>query len=411
MTSAQSTYNTILDDLSANTKYLIIVRANVGSVSKTLIKDDSATNALAWYYTGTLSNLSINVTSFNYFARSYVDKGYDLSFTLNQLTGFDIRYTLVRVNPDNTETPVYAHNQLVSTNIITEHQPTAPYSSPYVKTLRFTPGTSLPYGFNYRLYITAYAKSDGSYKLGETAYTFTRYTAQPPSYYVNATPEKTSAGLNRLTYRVTIADPDKVIVSNAGYSWNGLYKVRFYDGENDITPQAYKDMVYTINASRMFILDNLADNKGYIIKIYAAYDLNNTGGINDIGTVALESDLVNPLNGYSKYEKMEKTLDANGIKLGTVTLAPQSGNRLTVEFSGGVNLDRIALVEYSIADTNGTVMGGPIANPNIVRVNDDFSYLDLPDVLPQAGAYYVTIRFKTADATVVDTLSFVYNRR
>ena len=403
-----------LDGLSPNTSYKIDVWATLSSGARILIKGDSSLYAQAIYYYSTVSDVVINITKFTPFATDYDNKGYNLTYTLNQVIGFNVKYRLVTLNAAGTETGTYyTHDQLIANGIIAPHPDGAPYTPTNTDTLLMLPGAhSLPAG-NYRLYVEAFAKSGGE-QLGTGAhYDFTRYGLREPTYYVTATPSiDSTTSVQSMSFKVTVSDTDKVMVGNGfNGNWNGLYKVRFYSNDGtDITPNTYRDLVYDISAPRIFKLDNLASDADYRIKVFSVYDMANAGGFLPISDASVNVDATP--DTYLKYEQVERTLGSSGIKLGTVTLAPQSDTKkVMVEFTNGVNLEGVTMLDYSItSDDGGILLSGRLTPPTIVKSSATYSYCNLPDTLNVAGTYYITIRFYK-DTTDVGTLSFVYNRR
>lgn len=416
-------YTTSLSGLTSNTKYgvKLYYYDNAGNriyPINAYQPDKVPEDNLYTFITNELIIIQPDTPAIKYEATSYAYKKIVLNYTLNQTMGFDVVYSIHKADPSHTM--VMSPDDLASKGII---------DTPMIYTEKMTddlalrpgevfwndpPGSSnkvyFPFNsYNYDLCITP-VTSTSLYEIdpvtGQKIYTtvgdpvyIPLYIETPKRPFFNV---KTTPGTNKVTFRISIIDSNKVIV-------NENYKIKIFNGSGvDITPD--KNVTYSVNVPATVTVSVPEDDKA-VLKIYAVYDMDNDGldesnvPLEDIHAVPYDN-LDSLEKGYVKSSHTGFPLSDNGYDLGTVQISRYGTSSARIYFTNSVNLDVVKRISYVVINPDG---GSSSYSMNTSFTDSsDPQYVDLQHVFSTQGMYQVQVRLLDSSNSQLEDLSLLF---
>ena len=215
-----------------------------------------------------------------------------------------------------------------------------------------------------------------------------------PFYNVKSTPS-----IDKVSFNVSVLDTSKIIV-------DGEYRIRiFNDLGEDITPEEYKNVPYSISTTSLPIEVDVPRGDRAVLCIYSVYDLNNTGQAADgsplisVGDMAYE-DIDET---YLKLSVVGYPLGDKGYNIGDVQIAQINSQYAGIYFTNSVNLDMIKRINYVVINQSGA---STTYNEGFVpsAVDDRFLY-ELSHKFMINGIYQVQIRLYDEDNNMSDEMA------
>lgn len=336
--------------------------------------------------------------AFTFYAGAYTNKYLQLSYSLNQTLGFDIKYSICKKTGD-TYTEVMDSAVLALRDII--RTPAVYGEQMNNERLMMRPGSlyweeegqRVYFPFNstdYYLCMKPVSKSDSSVLLGDPVYVLLDVPSlRQPFYNV-----RTVAGDEMVTFHISILDSDRVMVG-------GHYKVKIVDETGqDITPAAYRNTQYYIGNPVSLDVTGLHQDDKAILHIYSVYDMDNSGvyqdgsPMTDITEVPYEA-LDDASKGYMKVSTEGHPLNELGYDLGRVQIAQTSERLAAVYFTDAVNLNMvIKYIQYVVIIPEGPSFSySELFTPVTIDAEDRRYYYELSHRFESTGVYQVQIRF------------------
>lgn len=418
VTADNNTYSTTINGLDSNTKYGVKIfyinpklpgpNQEVYPINAYAPMNPPETNLYVFTTAGDVE-ITPDINPVTYVANSYMDKYLRISYSLSQTMGFNIQYSLVKKIGASYEV-VLTSKQLYDKGII---------STPAINKEKMTDerfylkpgnvywdegGTTVYFPFDspdYYLCIKPVSKTNPDLALGNEKYIQLKIPKlNTPFYNINAIP-----GVEQVTFQISALDLGGVVVGD-------YYKIKIFNalGE-DITPDEHKNIHYSIRLPQSFTVNELKGNDYAVLKLYAVYDMNNTGrnaeGTELIGIKDVDyADLDTPGKNYLKLSRTGLPLSAEGYSLGTVQIMQSSPEGARLYFTNGVNLDKIKFIRYVVINQAGvsvnysdnfTLKG---SNPNL--------YYEIVHKFSASGVYQLQFRFYDENMTQLDDIALYY---
>lgn len=375
-----------LDDLTPKTYYFIrLYSYRNGASDKVYLYDIDYQVDAKKYYFSTLADVGISKITVDYNAESYDKKNLVVNYNLATTLGFDkIDYELYKYNKDQRKYEIILDNsQLESSTII---------KSKMEKYINIAPGSIIQFGEKYKIKISPIAilsETGEEVDVGTKEYEFDLSELKIPYIVVEARRDKIE---NNITCNVTVYDDDYIIVDSK-YSFVILDK----DG-NDITPDKYKDKLFSIEYYRKFFEVSVNNSKSaYKIKIIAQLDKDNTG--NNYTTFVKELNL-NDLSNKKSY-------------LGSIvaTTNQTQTNLIDLTFYDSYNIKSIQDLKYTVYNSSGYSTSGIMEFvPTRVELEDNVFYtITLPININTPGKYYIEVQGTLKNETLDNsTIEYIY---
>lgn len=346
------------------------------------------------YYFSTLADVGITDIQVNYQAVKYDEKYIDVVYNLEKITG----YTRIEYN-------VYHYNTETSTyELYTKAEPDVVLKKQMEKKIPINPGSNFKFGDKYKVEIvpiSEYHPLDRpqeiqELELGKKEKEFTFTNLQEPIIAVRGTRLED----NKIRFRVTIYDYDKVIENNK-------YKVQILDEyQQDITPEEYKKEFETNSTNYAFDIENTELTKKYKIIVIAKVDYDNDA-------IDLE-----------EYRKEYEVLPVNedGISVGEITPTQNldDSSKIDLIFNNSYRIDDIQKIRYSIYNTNGYAQNGEedfIPSQYVITddtgiTTDSYYVYTLQYNLSTYGSYNIELQFLKDDEVVAyQSVEYIYREQ
>lgn len=386
-----------IDELNPKQEYYFKVWANILNVStreyeKQYLYDLDYEKYERQYYFSTLSEIGISNIKIYFTAKNYSTKNIKLTYSLEQLIGFDeIKYEVY----ENVET---TPGKITLNKIDIDIPSDKIFNKNMTKLINCKPGSVFKPGVTYTFKIIPIANiknlvdgSDEKVELGVKTKTYKMNTLKSPYAGITYT-NTTNTGIN---FKVSILDSNKSIV-------NDQYTVKIYEKNKDITPDNFTGYYLTTSANKQFLLQNLKRETEYKFCVNAITDPNNS-------FISEE---------FQEFENCITTITPNDYDLNIGRMVAQTNktasDKIDLVFYESYNIGKITSLNYTIYNTN---TGYSISNimdfvPNRHNTDelDDFYDITLPDSLTSSGLYYIELQFKIGEEIVsTNSVEYTYN--
>ena len=369
-----------ISELLPNQDYYFKLKADIFDgtqyIREQLYDIDYQTNTKNYYFK-TLNDVGVSAVTANYQALSYDTRTIKLSYSLNETVGYDrIEYEIYKIDPDT------GNKIKIDLPIESDYL----FNKKMDKTISIPVGCGVETGNTYEILIKPYAvvKIDGvsedvELKNNNNALFVFNKLAEP---YVGISSAVKNEGLE---YKVSFYDSYKAVV-------NDLYTIKITDEfDNDVTPEAYKDVVFSSGSTKRFSVSGLTPGAKYNFTV--SYQINLYNG----------ADTISP-KSKTYISTMTET---NGISIGNFSLVADTNDttRIRMLFYDSYKLTELDTVRYSIYSSGGySIDGEEEFTPITLTLQEGivYYYYTLSSVLPSTGQYYVQIQFLKDNQIIVE---------
>jgi hypothetical protein len=371
------------DNLIPNTNYYFKLYADIKSgegenyIREQLYDVDYQTNTKNYYFK-TLNNVGVSNVTAAYVATSYHDRRIRLSYNLRETIGFDrIEYEVYKIDPETGEK--------VNTGLLTDNDYF--FDKTMTKYISIPVGCGIDANYTYEIQLKPIARvtidgiSEDISLENENHATFVFNKLSEPYVGISS-----SVTLDGMDFKVNFFDTSKAVVDDS-------YTVTFTDDYGrDITPEQYKDVIFSTGATKRFsLVDGLVQGSKYSIEV--KYSINILNGESTIAP---------------RTKKYSSTLtETDGINLGSMDLMADSNDtsRIRLIFYDSYKLTEIDSIRYSIYASNGYSLDSEEQFIPIILTLDEgitYYYYTLSTVLPSTGQYYLQLQFLRKSKIMVE---------
>lgn len=343
-------------------------------------------------------------------AATYQNKQLVFRFLPSTTFGFQVKYDLVKKEPNGTYTDILTSSELAALGIVTN---TVVIGSPTEVRLNWAPGSIywneggvtkyFVYGLeDYFLRVTPVSTVDEMEEVGPAQYiSMELSTPSTPFFNVVATP-----GADTVTFKIAVADMGRVIADDT-YT---VIATKIDSSGNRTAATVNKSLTGIATTTPLtFTVSGLGGTDTVEIKLYAVTDIKNDGiyealDTNNV-THCLKTVVAAPLG--------DKTYD-----LGTMSVLSAGGGRANLYFTNAVGLEdttacSIRRIIYSVTrtDTNGTTTSATYTDAFTIHNENagmDVKYIELKPAFESGAWYTIYIKFLDEAGAMEQEATFSY---